>query len=440
MKTDTDKHIQVLNIEKMALEAASDELPPSDSIEPDANEGKIAIYFNKLITAVKEAYDKNTRNYNIRLQNINQKLKKLFEDIENISETFQAEIVSLKASRLKEINNLRTKYNEVSEDLENFKIENQIQRNPSYPSSRFLLFSIIVFILVIESVINGITFAEGSEFGLVGGISQALLIAFINVLIGGVIGFWGIREINHNKQKRKIIGIVSLCFFIIWVGIYNLIVAHYRDNFVTLDSDLEAGKASINSILTSTTDLSFNSMILFIIGIVCSTVALYDALKMDDFFPGYGSRARKVDLVKNDLDYMKKKAFVDTGNLREKALKTINVDEQRTSAFLSESNTIQQNRAIEIEKTRNEIDHLNRTFTVLVKMYREKNIKHRDSSEPPFFKSKIDYLFDINSLGEKTMDNEIQTPDAVESLFRKKEIEIQKKYQQEINLFNEILK
>ena len=424
MKTDTEKHIQALNIEKMAIEASSNEFPSSDSTEPDANEGIIEIRIKKLIINAREAYDKNTGNYNIRLQDISQKLKRLFEYIEHIAETFQAQISSLKASRVKDTNNLRKKYSEASDDLENFKLENQLQRNPSYPSSRFLLFSIIVFILVIESVINGNIFAEGSEFGLVGGITQAFLIALINVLIGAVIGFWGIREINHIKRRRKNIGIISLCIFIIWVFIYNLIVAHYRDNFVTLDSDIEAGKATINSILTSTTDLSFNSMILLIIGIVCSTFTLYEALKMDDLYPGYGSRARKAELTRVELDLKTKKVFSDTDSLCDKALKAINVDEQRSRAFLNESITIQQNRALEIEKTRNEIDHLNETYVVLVKMYREKNIKHRNSSAPQFFNNKINILFDTNSLGEQPSNAVIFTPDVLENLFRKKDIEI----------------
>jgi hypothetical protein len=163
-----------------------------------------------------------------------------------------------------------------------------------YPDSPYSTYAFFIIAIIIESALNGVFFAEGSEAGLVGGIGTALVIAFFNVTIGGMIGIFSLRYKNHYKQWKVLLGWGGVVIGTVISFIFNLLVAHYR-TAMTLDPDNAASKAmeTFSEGILSISDVQ--SCLLFLLGVLFYFGAVYKGYKADDAYPGYGILARKRD-------------------------------------------------------------------------------------------------------------------------------------------------
>ena len=89
----------------------------------------------------------------------------------------------------REVLDLRSASRHATAEFEEFRTRNGLTRPTRQPSNRFLSFSILVAAVVAESGLNGVFFAEGSDAGLLGGVTLAFMISAVNVGLGSFTGF-----------------------------------------------------------------------------------------------------------------------------------------------------------------------------------------------------------------------------------------------------------
>ena len=176
-------------------------------------------------------------------------------------------------------------------ELNFFRAENDLHRSAKYPESSLFHWGILLGLIMLESFLNGNIFAKGSDAGIIGGTVVAVMISVLNVLLAAAVGAYPLRWTMHKKLGWRVAGVVLiLCYFPLMVFI-NLVVGHYR---ALLDTDpdlagLEAAKMAWQHGLNFG---SFDSLILFGLGIGFSMAAMIKAFFADDKYPGYGKVQR----------------------------------------------------------------------------------------------------------------------------------------------------
>src|SRR5262249_37881153 len=138
--------------------------------------------------------------------------------------------------------------------------------------------------------------AKGNELGYLGGVAEALVFAILNLVVSFFVGLFGVREVNHPRVFRKLVGIFSIAFWIVFAVGLNLALAHYREISGVIYED--AGAQVLKRLATSPTGLvDIKSWLFFALGLVFSVAALIDGLFYTDPFPGYADLEKRVVLA-----------------------------------------------------------------------------------------------------------------------------------------------
>lgn len=170
-----------------------------------------------------------------------------------------------------------------------FRAENHLtHRQAHYPESRLLGISIIVLVCFVEAILNSYLFAKGSDFGLLGGVMQALMVSVVNAgALAFVFGYVALPRTNHIKTKIKTIGFVLCAVTLLLVLTFNLAVGHYRGELIA--GSAQPAKDALNSFVSSPTNLGdLEAWLLFLLGLSAFALAVYKFYTLDDPYPGYG--------------------------------------------------------------------------------------------------------------------------------------------------------
>ena len=117
-------------------------------------------------------------------------------------------------------------------EFRHFERTNGINRQPIYPSSRFLSIVILFLVIIAEGFANSIIFAKGNDLGLLGGALEALLFSATNVVISFGAGYVILRNLNSRAIFIKTLAMAGTGAAIVMIMAINFGVAHYRDYLV----------------------------------------------------------------------------------------------------------------------------------------------------------------------------------------------------------------
>lgn len=209
---------------------------------------------------------------------------------QNALADFNAEIIN-------DLNQLHILHTEVAgreNEFRGFRDLHRLSRLPNVGSRNHSLFAgmlIAVFILV-ESILNGMFFARGSESGLIGGVAQAFVFSILNVGVGAVYGRLLLPYIFHRGVGQKILGLAGLGAFLLWLGGLNLFIGHFRDVFIA-----NAGDVPMKDLLDRIriAPISFRdaqSGLLAVLGMALGGAAVIDVAVDRDLYPGYARVGR----------------------------------------------------------------------------------------------------------------------------------------------------
>lgn len=253
-------------------------------------------------------------------------------------------------------------------------------------------------------------YAEGSDFGLLGGILIAMALSIANVSLAILAGYI-LRYVNHKSLTRKRLALAGVGFFAVCFVIITLGAAHYRTAtndiaelqqaalqqsatagtgkpaMISTDADQwRAAKQAMNRFKEN--PFGFEdvfSVVLIILAVIFGIFAAYKGYMMDDAYPDYGHYDRDFKHMRESYDAKKQdyartfhQFFEATLNEQRRVL----TDVKRNIDYYQQlvSNTIDEVRAFS-----GNADEIQGACNSVVGRYQQKNTEVRTAQRPVYF-------------------------------------------------------
>ncbi|GEM_PF-2826566 len=405
--------VQELDVDRKAGMEGVNNNPPTNSTVPDANQQEIVGYFTSKLGQRKSDCETRLQKFTHDRAATASKI-----DIEQTKHSF-ARILSavepgLQKLRQEHANVLRqAKVNEETalRYLRLFQQEHGLfHRAATYPDSLIMHFAIVAAIAVIEWISLSSFYAQGSDFGLVGGVLIAMALSIANVSLAILAGDL-LRYLNHKSLARKRLALVGVGFFAVCFVIVTLGAAHYRTAtneiaqfqqaalqqppgaatgkgaVIPTDSD-QWGAAKLAWQRFMKNPVGFEdvfSVVLIILAVIFGIVAAYKGYLRDDAYPDYGQHDRDFKKMR-DIYAAKKKDYIWA--VDQFFVKTL----QEQSRLLPEARTnidyYQQLAGKTIDEIRvflRGVDEIQGTCNVVVARYQQKNEQVATKPRPDYF-------------------------------------------------------
>lgn len=273
------------------------------------------------------------------------------------------------------------------EELKRFRQQHRLERLPRFPQSRVLHFGIIAVLVVVESALNGTFLARGSELGLFGGVTQAIVIAVLNVGLGLAAGRLLLPSIWHRAVGRKIVGVLGIAAWFCAAFVFNLGVAHYRSAQGSGDPS-QAERLALQNLVSSPFTLSeINDWLLFLLGFAFSLIAAADGYKMDDPYPGYGSLTRRRDRCRDEYTEQKQELSSELKRVRDGSVAKMDELVREVESGSQQYKNIHWNRAHMVDQFTTHLRDLQQCGRELLAIYRQANVEARRTPPPEHFTS-----------------------------------------------------
>lgn len=402
------------NLTSQAKTDGETDYPQSNSESSSQTEGELK---NECYTFI----EKHTNDLRNHLKNIEEEQNQLSgylkqNHFEPIGSRLEADINTKINEKKIKLADYKNSYNTYNEEKNTFKRYHQIGREPNIatPIKMIIAFGIILSLLIIEVFANTYMLTPAMVGGSAEGLSVAGSVAFLNVFVSSLIGYYVVKNFNHiEKAKRSFyiflgtIYFMSIFYINSCLGAYRSMAEKALEGFIK-GSNSEQGQ--INEILRQSVtpwnvEFSFLGIVLTFIGISFAFIAIIDGLTFNDTYPNYGKVGQKV----NEYDQLRKKTFHDYASeissifsnynkeLQNKLSELLNKDLNNWDA---NTNLIQKEFITYTSKT----SDAEQKTAHMIKEYQKENQRVRKSDKPKYFGNKF-------SIDKSKMDPQLVFPD-----------------------------
>ncbi len=213
-------------VEKARIDAQQG-LPSKDQEPLSATEKVLTDLFVKDTATVQHERDQQELEV-LHHDRVNLGILKAVKNLETAPEDLQSSLDKLEVQQRPKLIKLKRELIDSEYSFKLFKSKNTLTQAPIYPESNVFHYSVIALIVLIETILNTVFFAAGSELGLIGGFASALIITCLNVLGAGLLGTLIIPLFFHIKIQLKISAVVLTAFYLWLSVVFSLLVGHYR--------------------------------------------------------------------------------------------------------------------------------------------------------------------------------------------------------------------
>src|SRR6266550_8214884 len=225
-----DRARRTLDVDQKAADAGLHDNPKTVSTSLDANESEICAHF---IGLARQRRDKCEVTLG-RLQ-LDRKATAAKIDIEQTKDSFARLLTAIEPSLEKLRSDhagvlYQAKENEARalKHLRWFQQKHGLHyRAAAYPESQFYHFAVVAALALVEWVSLSTFYADGSDFGLLGGVLIAMALSVVNIslaiLSGGLL-----RYVNHHSPRRQWLALTAATFLYACFLLVTLATAHYR--------------------------------------------------------------------------------------------------------------------------------------------------------------------------------------------------------------------
>ena len=382
MQIDVDRVAKEIGLVEHGTERGKRGLPQSDATDFDEHENNI---INRILATrgdAKSEYDLAQSTYNERLKGLN--LSARSSEIRTEAESAISDFDISHHSGADTLHQLRRGVIAAEQELEEFRKERGIRSRAHYPEAKIYHIGVIAILFVVEAILNGSVFGKGHELGLIGGALYAMLIAFLNVFVLGLLGGLCFRLLYQPEAVWKVLGAVAIPLYFAGVGVLSLLGAHIRnamnsgvDDYAT--KALETFKEDMLNVGDAT------SLIFIVMTAAFSLIAAVDFLRMDEPIFGYGRRDRKLRHAEDDYRHTKVGLTDEMQDIREDRVGFMKDELEQLRQHLSTHQTIVENRAQQYSRFTDYLAYLESTANTLLSRYRDANRTARDTKEPKHF-------------------------------------------------------
>jgi len=277
-------------------------------------------------------------------------------------------------------------------ELDAFRAEHGLTREAHYPTGTrtYLQYALLLALIGAEGVLNASFFAQGLDTGLLGGFTQAGIMAGINVVIAFLMGKFAIRYVNHRRIIAKSLGLLGLAVSVVVMICIGLGIAHYRDSLV--GELVNPSRAALEAFTAHPFQLNdFFSWALFAISLVFGIASLFDGLYSDDLYPGYGSISRRTQEAIDDHEAELDTLRTDLEELKNEELQGLDAALQRAQADVAVFESLIHDKQMAGSRLATALGDADNSLDALIKKFRTENELHRGTSpRPAYFDTRPD--------------------------------------------------
>jgi hypothetical protein len=409
-----------LHVDQKAADAGLDDNPKTVSTSLDANEAEICAYFTGLARQRRE-----TCEVSLARLHLDRKATAARIDIQQTKDSFARLLTAIEPGleKLKSDHSAvlyQAKENEARalKHLRWFQQKHGLHyRAAAYPESPFYHFAIVAALALVEWVSLSTFYAEGSDFGLLGGVLIAMGLSVVNISLAILSGSL-LRYVNHQSPRRKRLALTAATCLYACFALVTLASAHYR----VATNDIAQSQPSLTAQSANpmppnvSTDLDqwraarlawqrfarnpfgfedVFSWILVVLAAVFGIFASYKGYRVDDPYPGYGELDRELKRKRAIYEASKAeychlgdqvfdRALQEQAHLLSDVKSNVEYYQQLVSRTEDQRRTFLRE-AAEIQDACN----------VVLKGYRQTNLRVRVSPAPTYFNDSISFNFHL---------------------------------------------
>jgi hypothetical protein len=275
------------------------------------------------------------------------------------------------------------------EEFREFRERHCLTRLPKKISKgeRTFAFTLLAVLVLLESILNGMFFAEGSEAGLIGGVVQALVLSVLNVGGAALYARYGLPLLFHRRGSGKTMGVFATVVFVMWLVGLNLAIGHFRDLFIAGAGSVQMAEL-LNRLTTAPLLLGdAKSAILVLLGMGLGLLAVIDVAATRDLYPGYGALGDEREQAMERYAEENARSLAAMMQLRDQTVDDLSsaIELIRASQFDMQQAT--EGRSRLHHNYRAYLDHLAVVHERLVQRYRECNRRVRRGEAPLYFRT-----------------------------------------------------
>uniref|UniRef100_UPI0026144D04 hypothetical protein n=1 Tax=uncultured Aliiroseovarius sp. TaxID=1658783 RepID=UPI0026144D04 len=274
-------------------------------------------------------------------------------------------------------------------ELRKFRRDNDLTREATYAKSPILVMGLGAVLLLAESILNAQTFADVSDYGLIGGWLTAATYSVGNLFLGFfVTGLFGLRHAIHVRPVPRILGLLATLTGSAATLGYNAYLGTVRAA-IDADPDGAAYRQAFARLIEEPTGFmnTPSAALLFAIGMGFALAFAAKGFLVFDPYPGYRKVHRRHVAARRALDAARirfrnaAKALVDT------RIKTI--EDNLTAAEARNRKILDMINQTEIDATAAETSAVDSAAVCqrLIATWRTENAAIRTAAAPAYFRT-----------------------------------------------------
>lgn len=385
---DVEQIARMLRLDERAENAARAGQPAADADGPDVAELEVLGIIEEAARKANEDYLSQRDFYEGRIRRaaISPDLRVQLEAAgSNALADFKAEIIhdqNTLHTLLQAAGNREQEYREFRErhDL------NRLPRNISRGQRTFAFMVLAVFV-ILEAILNGMFFAEGSEAGIIGGVVQALVLSILNVGVASLYAVYGLPFLFHRRVWGQVLGGLATVAFAVWLVGLNLAIGHFRDLFVQ-----GGGSVQMSDLLSRLTAAPLllddaKSGLLILLGVALGLLSVIDVAAARDPYPGYGAIGREHQRAVQRYAHENAKSLAAIMRLRDQTVDDMTSAIELMRAAQFDMQTAIEGRSRLHHNYRAYLEHMALVHERLIQRYREANRRVRRGEVPAYFRT-----------------------------------------------------
>lgn len=285
-----------------------------------------------------------------------------------------------------ELFGLRRRLNESEVERERFRSRHRLERPARLASigKIILKIGVLAVLFIIEVVINAGFLSEANLGGYLGGATQAVVFATLNIIASFLWGMVLIRLVHRRNYFLKFLGVLSFVAYAVFAVALNLALAHLREIPPTINGN--PGQEVLHRLLTAPSMLTdIKSWILFSVGLIFSLMAMADGLLFFDPYIGYAGLERRWIEASKQFAQARIDLIERLRDIREDATEAMNAAAHDLSVRRGEYDSLLAGRSRLAQHFSQNQNQTEQACRALLEIYREANRGARSTAAPAYF-------------------------------------------------------
>lgn len=275
---------------------------------------------------------------------------------------------------------------EAEERLRRFRQEHALDRPAEYPRSRLLAVMLLVLLTTVESMLNVYFFAQGSDYGALGGVAISLVFAAVDLAICATTGRWA-THLHHRSTFHKAAGAMAALVAVAWIPLWALTSGHLREALLRNPEAFDQAFSLARETFVAA-PLGFDRLdtwALVSLGAILSVAGFLSGRRLDDPYPGYGSVARQAADAREEEEDAAEQLAQEIRRLAEKGRQAMREALSSYDAVIGGLAATVATATAKQKTVRLFVGQVSESTAALLKLYRNANLAARKTPPPAYF-------------------------------------------------------